>query len=83
MACDFGSMSLPITDHAYFPATGSLPFQTETWQSVLATLDSLYTACVLGGEAGWATAGRNVVVAYWGRGSVMERDYGGGVEWWG
>ena len=76
MARDFGSLSLPITDHTYFPATGSLPFQTDTWQSILATLDSLYTACVLGEDAGWATAGRNIVVAYWGRESVMNRDYG-------
>ena len=76
MARDFGSLSLPITDHTHFPATGSLPFQTDTWQAILATLDSLYTACVLGEDAGWATAGRNIVVAYWGRESVMNRDYG-------
>ena len=76
MARDFGPMSLPINDHTYFPTIGSLPYQTDIWQSILATLDSLYTACALGGESGWATAGRNIVVAYWGRESVMNRDYG-------
>ncbi len=69
-------MSLPITDHTYFPTTSSLPSQADTWQSILATLDSLYTACVLGESAGWATAGTNIVVAYWGRESIMNRDYG-------
>ncbi|CAF9943800.1 MAG: hypothetical protein ALECFALPRED_001342, partial [Alectoria fallacina] len=76
MARDFGPTSLPITDHTYFLTTGSMPYQTDTWQSILATLDSLYTACVLGGESGWATEGRNIVVAYWGRESVMNDDYG-------
>lgn len=76
MARDFGPTSLPINDDTYFPTSGSLPFQSDTWELILATLDSLFTACALGGDAGWATAGRNIVVAYWGRDSVMNRDYG-------
>lgn len=76
MGRDFGPMSLPITDHTYFPTTSSLPFQTDTWQSILTDLDSLYTDCVLDGEyAGWATAGRDIVVAYWGRESITNCDY--------
>lgn len=35
---------------------------------------------MVGGDAGWATAGRDVVVAYWGRESVMDRDYGIGAR---
>lgn len=79
MARDFGPMSLPTSDHTYFPTVGSLPFQTDTWQSILTILDSLYSACVLAeADEGWATSGRNVVVAYWGVGSIMNRDYGVG-----
>ena len=76
MARDFGPRSLPTTDHTYFPTTGSAVSQSDTWESILSTLDSLYTACAISGEPGWATVGTNIVVAYWGRQSVMNQDYG-------
>lgn len=76
MARDFAPASLPMSDGTDFPAAGAEPFQSDTWGAVLAGLDGLYTACVLGERVGWAVVGRGVVVAYWGRESVMDRDYG-------
>lgn len=76
MARDFGPEALPVEDR-YFPTAGASPVQRDMWSAILKAADELYTACVMDNEqAGWAIVNANIIVAFWGRGSVVNQRYG-------
>ena len=59
------------------PTPHTLPYQKETWGQVLLAGNELFDTCVEGmGMLGWASVTTNIVVAFWPRGSEMERVYG-------
>jgi len=87
MSFDFASDALPLEEGRFMPTRYTLPYQKERWGQVLLAGNELFDTCVEGmGMPGWASVTTNIVVAFWPRGSEMERVYGakvlgGGGEW--
>lgn len=87
MSFDFAPDALPLEEGRFMPTWFTVPYQKETWGQVLLAGNELFDTCVEGmGMPGWASVTTNIVVAFWPRGSEMERVYGakvlgGGRKW--
>ena len=85
MRSDFDLFSLPFghqppSRHApsYYPAGPgvALAYQEDTWTNVFHAMNDLLNGCARQGMPGWATAGNDIVVAIWPRGTVMDQRFG-------
>lgn len=54
----------------------ALAYQEDTWKNVFDAMKSVLNTCVRSGRPGWATAGKDLVVAFWPRASVMDTLFG-------
>ena len=77
MTRDFASDALPISNGRFAPTQKASPTQISSWLFIIRAFQSLLSVCVRGdGLPGWSMDTKNIVVAFWQRGSAMNEAYG-------
>lgn len=81
MTRDFNTNTgLPLESGGFMPTTQTTPFQGETWGEILLAANELFDTCVEArGMPGWASVTGNIIVAFWPKGSRIDRVYGAAV----
>ena len=77
MTRDFGNDALPISASRFASTRQAQPVQQSSWLFIIRAIENLLSVCVhASGLPGWSMDTKNIVVALWPRGCVMNEKYG-------